>query len=265
MSGRLFVVGLGPGDLALRTPQASEALAAATDLVGYGPYLDRIATGPDVARHGSDNREELARARQALALALEGRTVAVVSSGDAGVFAMASAVFEAIEQGDPAWRTLEVTVVPGISAMMAVAARLGAPLGGDFCAISLSDNLKPWALVLRRLCAVADAGFVIALYNPLSRARPWQLGTAFSALREILPGTIPVAFATAATRPEERIVVTTLAEADASCADMRTLVLIGCAGTRLVERPGAVPWVYTVRSVAEARGAAPGPRQRRSL
>jgi precorrin-3B C17-methyltransferase len=250
--GRLFVVGLGPGDLALRTPQASEALALATDLVGYGPYVDRVAAGPHVVRHGSDNREELARARHALQMAAAGRIVAVVSSGDAGVFAMASAVFEAIEAGDPAWRALEVTVVPGISAMMAVAARLGAPLGGDFCAISLSDNLKPWALVLRRLRLAAEAGFVIALYNPLSRARPWQLGAAFSSLREILPGTIPVVFATAATRPEERIVTTVLAEADASGADMRTLVLIGSAGTRVIARPDAEPWLYTARSVADA-------------
>ncbi len=252
MTGRLFVVGLGPGDLALRTPQASEALAQATDLVGYGPYLDRIAAGADVVRHGSDNREELARARQALSLAVAGRTVAVASSGDAGVFAMASAVFEAIEHGDPAWRALEVTVVPGISAMMAVAARLGAPLGGDFCAISLSDNLKPWELVLRRLRGAADAGFVIALYNPLSRARPWQLGAAFSTLREILPGSTPIAFATAATRPEERITLATLADADPACADMRTLVLIGGAGTRLIERPGAAPWLYTERRVGSA-------------
>ncbi|MGI3777036.1 MAG: precorrin-3B C(17)-methyltransferase, partial [Janthinobacterium lividum] len=122
----------------------------------------------------------------------------------------------------------------------------------DFCAISLSDNLKPWALVLRRLQLAAEAGFVIALYNPLSRARPWQLGAAFSMLREILPGTIPVVFATAATRPEERIVTTVLAEADASGADMRTLVLIGSAGTRLIARPDAEPWLYTARSVADA-------------
>ncbi len=248
--GRLTVVGLGPGGLDLRTTQADAALREATDLVGYAPYLDRVEAGPEVVRHGSDNRVELDRARHALALAAAGRTVCVVSSGDPGVFAMASAVFEAIEDGEVAWRALDVRVVPGISAMMAVAARLGAPLGGDFCAISLSDNLKPWPVVLRRLQAAAEAGFVMALYNPLSRARPWQLGAALEVLREVLPGTVPVAFATAVSRPEERIVVRTLAEADASLADMRTLVLVGCVGTRLIHRKGGRPWLYTRRSVA---------------
>ncbi len=247
--GRLRVVGLGPGGTGLRTPQAERALSEATDLVGYAPYLQRVEAGPGVMRHGSDNRVELDRARHALALAAAGRSVCVVSSGDPGVFAMASAVFEAIEHGEAAWRALDVEVVPGISAMMAVAARLGAPLGGDFCALSLSDNLKPWPLVLRRLCAAAGAGFVVALYNPLSRARPWQLGAAFEALREILPGTVPVAFATAVSRPEERIVVTALDQADPGLADMRTLVLVGCAGTRLIRRDGAAPWLYTARSV----------------
>ncbi|MGI4745688.1 MAG: precorrin-3B C(17)-methyltransferase [Janthinobacterium lividum] len=248
----IAIIGLGPGDPEMRTPQAMAALARATDLVGYGPYVARVEAPANVVRHISDNREELDRARHALRLAASGRDVAVVSSGDAGVFAMASAVFEAIEHGEPDWATLDVSVVPGISAMMAVAATIGAPLGGDFCAISLSDNLKPWELVLRRLRAVAEAGFVIALYNPLSRARPWQLGAAFSALREILPGTIPIVFATAVSRPEERIIVATLADADAAHADMRTLVLIGCAGTRLIARGHAMPWVYTARSVSEA-------------
>ena len=151
---------------------------------------------PGQVRHASDNREELDRARLALTLAAQGRAVAVVSSGDAGVFAMASAVFEAIDKGDPAWRALDVEVVAGISAMFAAAARLGAPLGHDFCAISLSDNLKPWPLVLRRLRAAAEAGLVMALYNPLSRARPWHLAEAFGVLRGYLPPTTPVVFAT---------------------------------------------------------------------
>ena len=231
----------------MRTPQAEAALAAATDLVGYGPYLARVAASPHQARHPSGNREELARARHALGLAAEGRAVAVVSSGDAGVFGMASAVFEAIEAGPPAWRRLEVEVVPGISAMFAAAARIGAPLGHDFCAISLSDNLKPWEVVAQRLRAAAGAGFVVALYNPLSRARPWQLGAAFDLLRPILPGATPVVFATAVTRPEERIDIATLADADPARADMRTLVLIGSEATRRVERPSASPWLYAPR------------------
>ena len=249
MMGRLAIVGLGPGSAAMQTPQAVAALVAATDLVGYGPYLDRVPPlCPDQRRHGSDNREELARARHALALAASGRHVAVVSSGDAGVFAMASAVFEAIEAGEPSWRQLDPEVIPGISAMFAAAARVGAPLGHDFCAISLSDNLKPWEIVARRLVAAAEAGFVIALYNPLSRARPWQLGAAFELLRPILPGTVPVVFATAVSRPEERVEIATLADADPALADMRTLVLVGSAATRRIERPHGQPWLYAPRS-----------------
>ena len=251
MTGQLSVVGLGPGAADMQTPQASEALAAATDLVGYVTYLDRVPQRPGQARHGSDNRVELERARLALDLATRGRRVAVVSSGDAGVFAMAAAVFEAIEAGPAAWRSLDVQVIPGISAMFAVAARLGAPLGADFCAISLSDNLKPWPLVLHRLVAAASAGFVVALYNAASRARPWQLGAALDALRPVLPPATPVVFATAVSRPDEAINITSLADADPARADMRTLVLIGSAQTRVIERPGARPYIYAPRSVAE--------------
>ena len=251
MTGQLSVVGLGPGAANMQTPQATEALAAATDLVGYVTYLDRVPQRPGQARHGSDNRVELERARLALDLATQGGRVAVVSSGDSGVFAMASAVFEAIEAGPAAWRSLDVQVIPGISAMFAVAARLGAPLGADFCAISLSDNLKPWPLVLHRLVAAASAGFVVALYNAASRARPWQLGAALDALRPVLPPATPVVFATAVSRPDEAINITSLADADPARADMRTLVLIGSAQTRVIERPGARPYIYAPRSVAE--------------
>ena len=250
MTGRLSIIGLGPGAAELRTPQVEAALARASDLVGYGPYLDRVPSRAEQTRHASDNREELARARHAAALAADGRRVAVVSSGDAGVFAMASAVFEAIDHGEPAWRALEVEVMPGVSAMFAAAARVGAPLGHDFCAISLSDNLKPWEVVASRLAAAASAGFAIALYNPLSRARPWQLGAALDLLRPILSPLTPLVFATAVTHPEERIEVTTLAAADPARADMRTLVLIGSAATRRIERPGRAPWVYAPRSAA---------------
>ena len=249
MTGSLTVVGLGPGDPALLPPRAAAALAAATDLVGYRPYLDRVPNQPQQTRHGSDNREELARARHALELAASGCRVGVVSGGDAGVFGMAAAVFEAIEAA-PAFATLAIEVVPGISAVLAAAARLGAPLGHDFCAISLSDNLKPWPTVLARLRAAAGAGFVLALYNPQSRARPWQLAAAFDTLREVLPATAPVAFATAISRPDERVSITTLAAANPALADMRTLVLVGSAATRLVPRPGAQPWLYTPRSAA---------------
>ncbi len=252
MSGRLFVIGLGPGAAEMQTPQATQALALASDLLGYGPYLARAPQQAGQIRHASDNREELARARHGLCLAASGKTVALLSGGDAGVFGMAAAVFEAIEHGEPAWRALEVEVVPGVSAMFAVAARLGAPLGHDFCAISLSDNLKPWALVRQRLTAAARAGFVMALYNPLSRARPWQLGDAFALLRGLLPGDTQVAFATAVSRADERIDIMDLAVADPARADMRTLVLVGSAATRRIDRPGQPPWLYTPRQAGES-------------
>jgi precorrin-3B C17-methyltransferase len=247
MTGKLWIVGLGPGAADLQAPRATAALAAATDLVGYGTYLDRVPPHAGQARHPSDNREELARAHHALSLAAAGRCTALVSSGDAGVFAMASAVWEAVENGDAQWRRLDIEVVPGISAMFAAAARIGAPLGHDFCAISLSDNLKPWDLVAKRLNAAASAGFVVALYNPLSRARPWQLGAAFVLLRSLLPGSTHVAFATAVSCPDERIDITTLEQADPARADMRTLVLIGSMATRRIEGPDSSPWLYSPR------------------
>ena len=189
MSGHLAVVGLGPGDPTWLTADARAALDRADTLYGYGPYLDRVPPRAGQARHPSDNREEVARAAAALAHAARGARVALVSGGDPGVFAMATAVCGAIEAGPPQWRALDVTMVPGITAMLAVAARAGAPLGHDFCALSLSDNLKSWELIERRLDAAAGAGFVIALYNPVSRARPHQLGHAFERLRRHLPAT----------------------------------------------------------------------------
>jgi precorrin-3B C17-methyltransferase len=247
MTGAIWVVGLGPGPDHWRTPEASDALARADDLVGYGPYLDRCPVRPGQGRLGSDNRVELDRARLAIALARQGRTVAVVSGGDPGVFAMAAAVFEAVEADEAG--DVDVTVMPGVSAMQAAAARLGAPLGHDFCAISLSDNLKPWSLIERRLRAAADGDFVIALYNPASKARPRQIFDAFDLLRSLRPPGTPVAFARAVGRPDERILVTTLAEADPAVVDMATCVIVGSSATRFVARPDARPWVYTPRSV----------------
>jgi precorrin-3B C17-methyltransferase len=253
MTGSLAIVGLGPGPARWIAPEASDALNAATDIVGYLPYLERVAERSGQRRHGSDNRAEIDRARHALGMAAEGRRVAVVSGGDPGVFAMAAAVFEAIDAGDPTWRALDVTVVPGISALQAAAARLGAPLGHDFCAISLSDNLKPWEVVERRLRAAADGDFVIALFNPASKARPEKIHRAFALLRDIRPAAIPVAFARAIGRPDERVVLTTIGEADPAVADMSTLVLIGSSETRLVERPGRSPWLLTPRGYGTRR------------
>ncbi|MBI3275146.1 MAG: precorrin-3B C(17)-methyltransferase, partial [Methylocystis sp.] len=195
----------------------------------------------------SDNRVELERAREALERAAAGRKVAVVSGGDPGIFAMAAAVFEALEFGDPAWRALDIEVLPGISAMQAAAARLGAPLGHDFCAISLSDNLKPWDLIEKRLEYAARADFVMALYNPASLARPHRIHDAFAVLRRHLRPQTPVAFAKSVGRAEEDIVISRLDAADLSIVDMSTLAIIGSSGTRLVNRDNDRPWLYASR------------------
>ncbi|MBL6078245.1 precorrin-3B C(17)-methyltransferase [Belnapia sp. T18] len=248
---RLDVIGLGPGGAGLRTPEAESALASAAMLFGYGPYLDRVPHRPGQSRHPSDNRVERARAEAALTAAADGATVAMVTGGDPGVFAMAAAVCEAIEAGPPEWRAIDLAIYPGVTAMLALAARTGAPLGGDFCALSLSDNLKPWPLIERRLAAAAGAGFALALYNPISRARPWQLGAALALLRTHLPATTPVIFGRAIARPDEAIRITTLAEADPLWADMATCLLIGTAETRIVPRDSRPPLVYTPRRAAQ--------------
>jgi precorrin-3B C17-methyltransferase len=250
MSGKLTVVGLGPGSASQLTPEASAALASSGALFGYVGYLERIPEQPGQRRHASDNRQEHQRAQQALACAAEGTDVAVVSGGDPGVFAMAAVVCEAVERGPPQWRALDVTVLPGVSAMLAVAARVGAPLGHDFCAISLSDNLKPWDLIERRLEAAATAGFVIALYNPVSRARPWQLECALGILRSCLPEVTPVIFGRAVGRSDERVRIAALSSAAASDADMATCIIVGSPQTRLIERPGKSCLVYTPRASA---------------
>jgi precorrin-3B C17-methyltransferase len=250
MTGKLYVVGLGPGNAGQLTPEADEVVKSASDVFGYGPYIDRIPDRAGQRKHASDNRQEIHRAEEALRTAVEGKTVAVVSGGDPGVFGMAAAVCEALEKGAGQWRQVDIAIIPGVSAMLAVAARVGAPLGHDFCAISLSDNLKPWPTVERRLELAATAGFVIALYNPISRARPWQLDRAFAKLRTVLPGMTPVVFGRAVGRPDERIAIMQLAEAQGGSADMATCVIIGSAETRLVERPGATPLVYTPRGTS---------------
>ena len=252
MTGHIAVIGLGPGNAAQVTPEASAAVEAAQFFFGYGPYIDRLELRPDQTRIASDNREEISRAKAALEKAAEGKSVAVVSGGDPGVFAMAAAVCEAIEAGPAEWRSVELTVVPGVTAMLAVAARVGAPLGHDFCAISLSDNLKPWELIERRLDAASAAGFVIALYNPISKARPWQLGRAFDNLRKNLPGETPVIFGRAAGRPDERIAVVPLEKADPEMADMATCVMIGSPETRIIDRGDKPALVYTPRFSASS-------------
>lgn len=241
--GWLAVAGLGPGAGALVTPEVAEALAGATDVLGYFPYAARVAPRPGLTIHASDNREEIARARHALALAVGGARVVVVSSGDPGVFAMAAAVFEAVEEGPAGWRYLDIRVLPGITAMLAAAARAGAPLGHDFCAINLSDNLKPWSLIERRLTLALQADFAIALYNPRSRARPEGFARSLALLKAAAEPERLLVFARAVSTPEEHLRVVTLAEAEPDMADMRTVVLIGSSRTRRVGR-----FVYTPRS-----------------
>ncbi len=244
-AGRVTVVGLGPAGAQWLTPEAGDALAAADDLVGYEPYVARVPARHGQRRHPSDNRVEAQRARHALELAAGGARVAVVSSGDPGIFAMASAVLEQLDEGDPRFAGVEVRVVPGLSAMQAAAARVGAPLGHDFCVLSLSDQLKPWEVVARRLEAAGAADLVLALYNPASRTRREQLARAFEILRRHRAPATPVVVARAVGAPEEAVTVTTLAGVDLDAVDMRTLLIVGSSATRVID--GAPPRVYTPR------------------
>ncbi|MCI0598208.1 MAG: precorrin-3B C(17)-methyltransferase [Beijerinckiaceae bacterium] len=247
--GSLRIIGLGPGGGEWLTPEASELIAAASDLIGYAPYLEWLPLREGQRRHQSGNGAEMERARHALRLAESGCQAAIVSGGDPGVFAMAAAVFEAIE-AEPRWRGIDVAVSPGISAMQAAAARAGAPLGHDFCVISLSDNLKPWSLVEQRLAAAAAVDFVIALYNPASAARPGRIHDAFALLRGLKAASTPVVFARAVGRTDEDISIETLAAADPARADMSTLIIVGSSETRIIPRGSAPPFVYTPRRAA---------------
>jgi precorrin-3B C17-methyltransferase len=241
MTGTLTIAGLGPGDAALVTPEVSAALADATDVLGYAPYVARVPARDGLRLHPSDNRQELQRAGEALKLAAEGRRVVLVSSGDPGVFAMAAAVFEALEAA-PDLQELSIRVLPGITAMLAAAARAGAPLGHDFCAINLSDNLKPWDVIEKRLRLAAEADFAIAIYNPRSASRPEGFGRALEVLREAGCGDRTIIFAHAVTTPREKIVALSLGQARPEMADMATLVIVGNSATRRVGR-----WVYAPR------------------
>lgn len=248
MTGTLVIAGLGPGDEMLVTPEVSAALARATDVVGYIPYVARIAERPGLTLHPSDNRVELDRSRHALDMAASGRDVVVVSSGDPGVFAMASAVFEALEAGPVAWRALDISVLPGITAMLAASARAGAPLGHDFCAINLSDNLKPWSVIETRLKLAAQADFAMAFYNPRSKSRPEGFVRTLEVLKEACGDDRPVIFARNVSRDDEQIRVVPLQNTTPDMADMRTMVIVGSSQTRIIET-GRAPIVYTPRSV----------------
>lgn len=241
-SGWIAIAGLGPGDDALVTPEVTQVLGQATDVIGYIPYVARVAPRDGLTLHPTDNRVELDRALHALQLAAAGARVVVVSSGDPGVFAMASAVFEAVE-AHPEFTDTDIRVLPGITAMLAAAAAAGAPLGHDFCAINLSDNLKPWERIEHRLRLAAQADFAMAFYNPRSKSRPHKFGQALEILRQECGPARLITFARAVSTVDQVVNTVTLGEATPEMADMRTVVLVGNSATRRVGR-----YVYTPRS-----------------
>jgi precorrin-2 C20-methyltransferase/precorrin-3B C17-methyltransferase len=231
VTSELLVVGLGPAGEDWLTPEVSAALADVDHVVGYAPYVNRVPQRPGLRRHASGNTVELDRARLALDLARSGERVAVVSGGDAGVFGMASAVFEAAQ--DPAYDGVRVRVLPGMTAVQAVAARAGAPLGGDFAVLSLSDRLKPWPVIAERLAAVARADLVLAVYNPASRSRTSQVEDMRTLLLEHRSAGTVVVVGRDVGRDGERVELTTLGELDTASIDMRCLLLVGSSGTQV--------------------------------
>ena len=247
--GRLAVIGLGPGATDFMIPAVKAELARANDVLGYETYV-RMA-GPfraDQVLHCTDNREEMLRARHAFELAAEGRSVVVVSSGDPGVFAMAAAVLEALHESDnPDWHRVDLHILPGVSASLATAALAGAPLGHDFCVMSLSDNLKPWEIIEKRLDLACQADLALAFYNPISRSRPWQLGRALEIVRQHRSPETPVTLGRDVGRPAQTLRVITLGELRPEHVDMRTMVLVGSSLTCVFPRTNGESWVYTPR------------------
>ena len=247
MSGRVIVVGLGAGDPAQITPQVTQAINLATDIIGYIPYIDRITLKQGVRLHPSDNRVEIERAEHALTLAQAGRIVLIVSSGDPGVFAMAAALFEALEKNLQKWQDIDIEILPGITAMLAAAALVGAPLGHDFCVINLSDNLKPWSIIEKRLLGAVEADFAMAFYNPRSKSRPEGFEKTLKLLQSQCEPERPVIFARAVTTKEETVQIVPICKANAEMADMGTLVIVGSSQTRIIKQ-NKREWIYTPRS-----------------
>ena len=244
MKGSLTIVGLGPGAPELITPAVTDALKDSTDIVGYSKYIDRVKDASGKSFHPSDNREEIDRAELSINLALQGKKVVVVSSGDPGVFAMASAIFEVVDKKHISRDDLPIVVLPGITALLAASARLGAPIGHDFCVINLSDNLKSWDILKSRVIAAAKADFVIAFYNPRSKSRKNQLSEIYDVLRKNCKSDRIVIYANSVSTESEAIFETTLSEADASSVSMKTLVIIGSSSTKKIGNTG---YIYTPR------------------
>ncbi|WP_176038144.1 precorrin-3B C(17)-methyltransferase [Brucella tritici] len=255
--GKLVVIGLGPGSRELMTPAVQHELEQAEDILGYETYVRMAEENlrpfrADQTIHMTDNREEMQRARHAFELAASGRRVAMVSSGDPGVFAMAAAVVEALHETDSAaWHGVELVIQPGISAAMAAASRIGAPLGHDFCIISLSDNLKPWEIIEKRLALAAEADLAMAFYNPISKARPHQLGRALDILRQYRSPDTPIVLGRDIGRPAETTRTTTLGALTPDDVDMRTVVIVGSSHTQIFAKPDGGEWVYTPRWYGE--------------
>ncbi len=238
------IVGIGPGNEDLITFEVQNAISNATDIIGYFPYIQRIKPREDLTLHASDNRVELERAKHAFSLALEGKQVVIVSSGDPGVFAMAAAVFEALENGPQEWKSVDVQVLPGITAMLAASARMGAPLGHDFCAINLSDNLKAFSILEKRVRMAVRGDFAMAFYNPRSKSRPDTFGKIIEIIRSEAQSDLLFMFARNVTRTDETYVLTPLSQVQPEQADMRTVVIIGNSKTRKID---GTKFVYTPR------------------
>ena len=254
---KLFVIGTGPGDLQLLTPAAKTAIAASTDLVAYGLYLDLLGElCQSKTHHDLPLGEEIGRARLALDLAASGKSTALISSGDIGIYAMATLVFELLDQqlqskeNHPEWLDVDIEVIPGISAMQAAASRVGAMLGHDFCTISLSNLLTPWETIEKRIQSAGQGDFVVSFYNPVSRKRDWQLNSARDILLTYRPAETPVVIGRQLTREDEDIRIITLAELDAKDVDMFTLVSVGNSESRHLIN-GANEWVYTPRGYSK--------------
>ncbi|MEC8080394.1 MAG: precorrin-3B C(17)-methyltransferase [Pseudomonadota bacterium] len=254
---KLFVMGMGPGDLGLVAPNATKALAACSDWVAYGYYLELLGElSEGKTFHDLPLGEEIGRARLALDLAAQGKTTALISSGDIGIYAMATLVFELLDQqlqgkeNHPEWLDVEIEVIPGISAMQAGASRVGAMLGHDFCTVSLSDLLTPWETIDKRIHAAGAGDFVISFYNPVSRKRDWQLNHARDVLLQYRPASTPVMIGRQLTRPEEEITFTTLVELDAKDVDMFTMVSVGNSESRHIVN-GEKHWIYTPRGYSK--------------